>query len=58
MAKLPKNKYGKGCTVYGNDKKDVSLSDVADYVECNRRWFIASTVKGQHILFGSACCMG
>lgn len=21
MAKLPKNKYGKGCTVYGNDKK-------------------------------------
>ena len=53
MAELPKNKYGKGCTVYGNDKKDVSLSDVADYVECNRGWFIASTVKGW-----SACCVG
>lgn len=50
MTELPKHKYGPGCTVYGNDKKDVSLSDVADYVECNRGWLIATTVKGQYIL--------
>ena len=30
--------------------KEVHLSDGADYVECNYGWFIASTVKGQHIL--------